>query len=83
MSWFYFALKFLPVILQAIRSIEEILGAEASGKLKKTLVMNAALASAKAGGPVNSKTVKMISELVDMTVASLNTGGAKKGDSPA
>jgi len=83
MSWFYLALKFLPIVLEAIKKIEALLGAEASGKVKKQLVLNAALAAAKVGGSVDSHKVKVISELVDMTVSTLNSAGLKKGDSAA
>jgi hypothetical protein len=83
MSWFFTALKFLPIILAAIKSIEELLGDEASGKVKKQLVLNAAQAAAKVAGPVDAKTVKVIAALVDLSVDTLNSSGLKKGASLA
>jgi hypothetical protein len=79
-KWFYLALKFLPIVLEAIKQIEELLGADAPGKVKKQLVLNAAQAAAEVAGPVDAKTIKVIAKLVDMSVSTLNSAGLKKGD---
>jgi hypothetical protein len=79
--------QFLPLVLQATLATEHAV-ASAAGKSKKQIVLSAVSAAAKAGETSDSKTVAVISALVDEVVSALNAAGVfehgpKPGEAPA
>jgi len=67
-------LKLAPQIVSAIIAIETIITTPKSGQTKKDLVLASVAAVAKVGEASDSKLVAAISEFVDHTVTTLNTG---------
>ncbi len=79
MSYLLIALKYLPLVLEAVKAVEAVIGA-GKGKEKKALVMACVQAAAQSGEKADDKTVATVSALVDTTVGVLNDAGvfAKK-----
>lgn len=77
MSYLLIALKYLPLVLEAVKAIESVIGA-GKGKEKKAVVMGAVQAAAQAGEKADDKTVAVVSGLVDATVSALNAAGVFK-----
>ena len=71
------SMQYLPHVLAAVKSIEEVVGA-GNGKTKKQIIMEAIQAGAKVGGNVPNEHVVLISNLIDMVVTMLNASGIFK-----
>lgn len=74
--------QLLPVILQAIMGVEEVIGA-GNGSTKKQMVLDSIQAVAKAGESVPNGLVSAVSGFIDSTVGNLNSSGIFKKSGPA
>ena len=77
MSILLIALRYLPLVLEAVAAIERVIGA-GNGKAKKDLVLAAVFAAAEVGEKSDDVTVRAVSALVDRTVSVLNAAGVFK-----
>ncbi len=74
MSYILIALRYLPLILEAVKAVEAVIGA-GKGKEKKALVMACIEAASETGEKSDDKAVSVVSTLVDKTVETLNATG--------
>lgn len=68
------ALRYLPLVLQAVAAVEGVFGS-GQGATKKQLVMDSIAAAAKAAGQAPHKDVAVVGQLIDHVVGSLNASG--------
>jgi hypothetical protein len=68
------ALKYFPVVLQGVVTVEAALTG-APGATKKAVVMSAIAAGAKVGETAPNEDVQAVSALIDSVVATLNQTG--------
>lgn len=72
-SAFSVFLKYLPFVIQGVAAVEQVVGpTPGQGATKKQLVLNAVTAAASVGESVPESHVAGISQLIDLTVATLN-----------
>lgn len=74
MNFLLLALKYLPHVLAAVTTVEQI-AAGSPGVSKKQIVLNSITAVAQIAGQVDEKHVQVISQLIDSTVSQLNATG--------
>jgi hypothetical protein len=76
-QWIMFGLEIVPKVLQLVKEIEQAIGGS-NGAVKKELALNG-VKVALTGAPKGSERAEsIISEAIDMTVATLNTAGIFK-----
>lgn len=76
MNFIVLALKYLPLVVQAVIAIEAVYaGQTAAGKTKKQLVLDAVAGVGGAFGKHDDETIKVIGTLVDSVVKTFNTLG--------
>lgn len=79
---FSIVLRYLPLILEGVIAVENVLGA-GKGKAKKQLVMNVFDAAAHVGEQSDDKVVAAVSKSVDLVVDTLNQAGVFAKSEPA
>ncbi len=73
-------LKYLPVVLQGVVAVENVIGNAAPGAAKKEVILGAVQAATQLGATVDQQEVAVVSALVDNVVGTLNkTGVFTKG----
>jgi hypothetical protein len=82
MKWLQIVLKYMPVVISAVKSVEDTVGSEVPGTAKKQIVLDVISAAAKAGETIPDADVAAISMLVDIVVGSLNATGVFKKSAP-
>ncbi len=77
MKYFLLALQYLPHVLQGVQAVETAVHG-VPGATKKQLVLAGIAAAAQVGEAVPEDHVKLVSALIDSTVATLNNTGVFK-----
>lgn len=67
-------MKYLPYIVAGVSAVEQVIGA-GNGATKKQLVLGSIQAASKVGEQIPETHVAGISNLIDVTVATLNATG--------
>lgn len=83
MNWLKLIITYLPVIIAAVKAIEDAMG-EFPGTEKKSVVLDIVKGSSAGPGIVPEEQITGISALIDTVVGALNkVGGLKQPNSPA
>lgn len=75
MKYLTAAFKYLPDIIRGVMAVESAVIGTGKGTTKKSLVMAAIQAAAKAGETVDNAEVDVISKLIDEVVSVFNSSG--------
>lgn len=69
MNWLALLLKFFPIVLQTVVSIQAALADTVPGAVKKGIVLSVV----RAGGPVSTTEIEGVSTIIDTVVGHLKT----------